>query len=211
MFTGLVEEVGILKQKTQFGSGLRLMIEALRISPELTIGESVNINGACQTVIQTTKNNFTVETVEETLKKTTLGYLKNGERVNLERSLQANARLGGHFVLGHVDTPGEIIELTPLSASHELRIKIPENFSKYIVRVGSIAVEGISLTLADVRDNMFAVAIIPHTWKETNLSGKRVGDLVNLEFDILGKYVAKFLGIESESKLTEEWLKELGY
>lgn len=211
MFTGLVEEVGILKQKTQFGSGLRLTIEAEKISPELKIGESVNINGACQTVTHTTKNSFTVETIEETLKKTTLGFLRNGERVNLERSLQANARLGGHFVLGHVDVPGEIIEIVPLSASHEVRIKIPEKFSKYIVRVGSIAVEGISLTLAEVKENAFAVAIIPHTWKETNLSGKRVGDLVNLEFDILGKYVAKFLGIENESKLTEEWLKELGY
>jgi len=211
MFTGLVEEVGILKQKQQFGNGLRLTIQAEKISPELTIGESVNINGACQTVIQTTKNSFTVETVEETLKKTTLGFLHNGERVNLERSLQANARLGGHFVLGHVDTPGEIIESTPLSASHELKIKIPEKFSKYIVRVGSIAIDGISLTLADVQENTFTVAIIPHTWKETNLSGKRVGDSVNLEFDILGKYVAKFLGIENESKLTEEWLKELGY
>lgn len=211
MFTGLIEEVGILKQKNQFGNGLRLTIQAGKISPELTIGESVNINGACQTVIQATKNSFTVETIEETLKKTTLGYLQTGERINLERSLQANARLGGHFVLGHVDTRGEIFESIPLSASHELRIKIPEKFSKYIVRVGSIAVDGISLTLADVRENVFAVAIIPHTWKETNLSGKRVGDFVNLEFDILGKYVAKFLGIENESKLTEEWLKELGY
>jgi len=211
MFTGLVEEVGTLKQKNQFGNGLRLTIQAEKISPELAIGESVNINGACQTVIQTTKNSFTVETIEETLKKTTLGYLRAGDRVNLERSLQANARLGGHFVLGHIDTPGEIIESIPLSASHELRIKIPETFSKYIVHVGSIAIDGISLTLADVRENTFTVAIIPHTWKETNLSGKRVGDFVNLEFDILGKYVAKFLGIENESKLTEEWLKELGY
>lgn len=211
MFTGLIEEVGILKQKVQFYSGLKLTINAEKISPELTIGESVSINGACQTVVQTAKHSFTVEAVEETLKKTTLGYLQSGERINLERSLHANARLGGHFVLGHVDTRGEIMESLQLSASHEIRIKIPNEFSKYIVRVGSIAVEGISLTLADVRENTFAVAIIPHTWKETNLSGKRVGDLVNLEFDILGKYVAKFLGLENESKLTEEWLKELGY
>jgi len=211
MFTGLVEEVGVLKQKNQFGSGLRLTILAEKISPDLKIGDSVNINGVCQTIIQTSQTNFTVETVEETLKKTTLGFLRTGERVNLERSLQANARLGGHFVLGHVDTRSEILEIISLSASHEIKIKIPDEFSTYIVRVGSIAVEGISLTLADVSDNSFTVAIIPHSWKETNLSDKKVGDSVNLEFDILGKYVAKFLGIERGSKLTEEWLKELGY
>jgi len=211
MFTGLTEEIGIVKDKIHFGSGLRFTVEAEKISTELQIGESVSINGACQTVVTVTKNSFTFETIEETLKKTTLGSLMKGDKVNLERSMKADARLGGHFVLGHVDTRGKIVKIVPLSASHEITIAIEPKYNNYLVRVGSVAVEGISLTVAEVNGTSFTVAIIPHTWKQTNLSTKKVGDEVNLEFDILGKYVAKILGKEESSGLTEERLKELGY
>lgn len=211
MFTGLVEELGVIKSVIPKGKGAKISVTAGKIVDSVSIGDSININGACQTVVELGSGFFSVDTVEETIKKTTLGSFKPGNYVNLELALKANSRLGGHFVLGHVDTTGEIIEINKLMSSHFLRIKYPAEFSHYLIPVGSIAIDGISLTLAEVDKNSFAVAVIPHTWEMTNLKFKKIGDKVNLEFDVLGKYVAKMLGKEKGSAITEEWLKQAGF
>jgi riboflavin synthase len=211
MFTGLIEEIGTLNRITKKGSGIYLTFSAARIMDDLALGDSVNINGVCQTVVELSSNSFSVDTVEETLKKTTLGMLKVNDYVNLERALKANSRLGGHFVLGHIDTTGKINEIKKLSASYMLNIQFPIQFSKYLIPVGSIAVDGISLTLAETEEGNFTIAVIPHTWKETCLKNKKIGDEVNLEFDVLGKYVANLINPKNSSSITEDWLKEKGF
>ncbi|RJP65095.1 MAG: riboflavin synthase [Ignavibacteriales bacterium] len=210
MFTGLIEEVGSVKSVNTFGGGIKLTIEAKNILNDIKTGDSININGACQTVVSFDEKSFTVETVEETLKKTNLGFLISGSKVNLESSLTLNKKLGGHFVLGHVDSTGKITSVEKLSSSILVSISYPVKFSNYIINVGAITVNGVSLTIARFNKNAFTVSIIPHTWQETNLQFLKVGDEVNLEFDILGKYVAKILGKE-ESGITDDWLKNLGY
>jgi len=211
MFTGLVEELGVIKSVIPRGKGAKIAVSAGKIVDSISIGDSININGACQTVVELGSGFFSVDSVEETVKKTTLGNLKPGNYVNLELALKANSRLGGHFVLGHVDTTGEIIEINKLTLSYFLRVKYPVEFSNYLIPVGSIAIDGISLTLAEVDKYSFAVAVIPHTWEMTNLKFKKIGDKVNLEFDMLGKYVAKMLGKDKGSAITEEWLKQAGF
>jgi riboflavin synthase len=211
MFTGLVEELGVIKSVIPKGKGAKIAVSAGKIVDSISIGDSININGACQTVVELGSGFFSVDSVEETVKKTTLGSLNPGNYVNLELALKANSRLGGHFVLGHVDTTGEIIEINKLTSSYFLRVKYPAEFSNYLIPVGSIAIDGISLTLAEVDKYSFAVAVIPHTWEMTNLKFKKIGDKVNLEFDLLGKYVAKMLGKDKGSAITEEWLKQAGF
>ncbi len=210
MFTGLIEEVGSVKSVYTFGGGIKLTIEAKNILNDIKTGDSININGTCQTVVSFDENSFTVEAVEETLKKTNLGFLKSGSKVNLESSLTLNKKLGGHFVLGHVDSTGKITSVEKLSSSILVSISYPVKFSNYVINVGAITVNGVSLTIAKFNKNAFTVSVIPHTWQETNLQFLKVGDEVNLEFDILGKYVAKILGKE-ESGITDDWLKNLGY
>ncbi len=210
MFTGLVEEVGIVKVVNRTGGGIRLSVGAKVVLNNMNIGDSININGTCQTVVSFDEKTFTVEAVEETLKKTNLGLLKTGDEVNLESSLTLNKKLGGHFVLGHVDTTGKIISIEKLSAAILATVSYPEKFSNFIINVGAITVEGVSLTVAKFDNTSLTVSIIPHTWKETNLQYKKVSDEVNLEFDVLGKYVAKILG-KDKSNITDEWLKQLGY
>lgn len=210
MFTGLIEEVGSIKSVNTFGGGIKLTIEAKNILNDIKTGDSININGACQTVVSFDEKSFTVEAVEETLKKTNLGFLKSGSKVNLESSLTLNKKLSGHFVLGHVDSTGKISSVEKLSSSILLSISYPVKFSNYVINVGAITVNGVSLTIARFNKNAFTVSVIPHTWQETNLQFLKVGDEVNLEFDILGKYVAKILGKE-ESGITDDWLKNLGY
>lgn len=193
MFTGLIEETGLIKNKISLGGGIKLIINASKVMDNLSIGDSINISGACQTVIEKNKNSFSVEAVEETLKKTNFSKLRIGDRVNLERSMKAENMFGGHFVLGHIDTVGKIREIKKLTTSYLINIQFPKEFSKYLINVGSVAVEGISLTIAELKNDFFTVSIIPHTMKETNLSFKKTGDEVNLEFDVLGKYVEKIL------------------
>lgn len=193
MFTGLVEEKGILKEKIPTGDGFQFEIQAEKVLDDLTIGSSIAVNGCCLTVVKRTEKTFSVDTIEETLNKTNLGVLKQGEKVNLERPLKADARLGGHFVLGHIDTTGRIEEIKELSNSHWMTISFPERFKQYLIYVGSVAIDGVSMTVAELKDNKFSVGIIPHTWKETIFSDKKVGDTVNLEFDVLGKYVERIM------------------
>ncbi|MCE1189433.1 MAG: riboflavin synthase [Ignavibacteria bacterium] len=212
MFTGLVEEIGKLTAMQPSGSGLRCTVNAREILQDIHIGDSIAINGICQTVVAFTTQSFSFDTVAETLSKTTLGQLRTGHPVHLERALKAESRLGGHFVLGHVDTVGTITSIRSLNGSFEMRIAFPLEFSQLIVPVGSIAIDGVSLTVAELDDSSFTVAIIPHTWNSTVFSEKKSGDMVNLEFDILGKYVQRMLNpYKSTPKITETWLKEHGF
>jgi riboflavin synthase len=193
MFTGLIEEKGKLINKIKTGEGLKLVLNAKIVFDDLNIGCSICVNGVCLTVVELNKDSFAVDTIEETLKKTNLGRLNVNDFVNLERPLKADARLGGHFVLGHIDTTGKIESVKELSNSHFMTITYPENFQKYLIYVGSVAIDGVSMTVAEVNNNSFSIGIIPHTWTETVFSDKKPGDTVNLEFDVLGKYVEKIM------------------
>jgi riboflavin synthase len=198
MFTGLVEEKGELLQKIKTGDGFQFVIKALKIMDDLNVGSSVSVNGCCLTVVRKLDDSFAVDTIEETLKKTNLGSLNISDKVNLERPLKADARLGGHFVLGHVDTKGKVIEIKELSNSHFMTISYPEEFKKYLIYVGSVSIDGVSMTVAQLEGNNFSVGIIPFTWQETVFSNKKVGDTVNLEFDVLGKYVERIMTTKAE-------------
>ncbi|MEI8032301.1 MAG: riboflavin synthase [Chlorobiaceae bacterium] len=218
MFTGIVKDVGRVTGITRRNGGLRLRV-LYRSAEEfsgLSIDESVSINGACQTVVAAGDGWLEVDTVEETLKKTTLGDLQTGSPVNLERALRPLDRLGGHFVLGHVDCTGSVREQRELGSSRELWISYPESFLPYIVPAGSITIDGISLTVARLEGLRFAVAIIPYTFANTTLNALKSGDRVNLEFDILGKYVARQTALRSpsggqSSSINEKWLEEHGF
>lgn len=201
MFTGLVEEKGILTDKLPTGDGFQFTIKASKIMNDLQIGSSIAVNGCCLTVVKKTNDSFSVDTIEETLKKTNLGVLKQGDKVNLERPLRADARLGGHFVLGHIDTIGRVEDVKELSNSHWMTISFKEEFKHYLIYVGSIAIDGVSMTVAELKDNTFSVGIIPHTWKETIFADKKIGDTVNLEFDVLGKYVERIMEGKDPSEL----------
>lgn len=208
MFTGIIEEIGTI---------LRKNVNELEISASssfLTIkdGESVSVNGVCLTVVQTKNNSFTVNVSYETLKRTTLSTLKIGDKVNLERALQLNQRLNGHLVLGHVDCIGKVEKIISEGVFSTWWFSFPEDFSKYLVPKGSISVDGISLTIVNIESNTFSVAVIPATIERTNLKYKKVGEKVNLEFDIIGKYVERILASYPLSKgLTKEFLSQHGF
>lgn len=202
MFTGLIEEIGSIKKVKSIGGGIRIQVSANTIMGDLQIDDSVSINGTCQTVVSLTDNSFEAEAVEETLLKTTLGKLKTGDSVNLERAALPSSRLGGHFVQGHVDCIGELAKIDKLQTAVNLWFSFPKEFSELIVPTGSICINGVSLTSARVENNQFMLAIIPHTYKSTNLKDLKVGSKVNLEFDIIGKYVVKILNASNSNKKT---------
>lgn len=192
MFTGIIESLGSIKKIKKLDGGLELTVEAM-LNSELTIDDSIAINGVCHTVVSRGQNEFVVQSVEETLRKTTIGMLREGDPVNLEQSLTLNKRLDGHIVQGHADTTGKIISVEKEGTNWLLSIRYPEEFQNLIVGRGSIAIDGISLTVAREHNHEFTVAIIPYTYEHTNLSSKHAGNYVNLEFDILGKYVQKMM------------------
>ena len=193
MFTGLIEEIGIIDSIINLGGGKRIKVKANNILDDIKIDDSVAINGCCQTVVKFDKNSFEVVAIEETLRKTTFQYLKVGEKVNLERAMQLGGRMGGHYVQGHVDCVGKVLSIYAEKTDHLIKIEFPNEFRKYIVNVGSITLEGVSLTVARIDKNNFTVAIIPHTFENTILSNLKIGQKVNLEFDILAKYVENIL------------------
>jgi riboflavin synthase len=209
MFTGLIEEIGTVKSAKSISDGKRLRIAAPKSARGLRVNDSVAVNGVCLTVIKKSGSAFEAQAVEETLKKTTLGFLDAGKRVNLELPMRLNERLGGHLVLGHVDTVGEVSKLERLEGSTLVTIVAGKEYSKYIIPVGSVAVDGISLTVAAVRDDGFVVAIIPHTFKHTVVQSYRVGTKVNLEFDLVGKYIERMAF--SRTFPAEEELRANGY
>lgn len=218
MFTGIVKDIGTIGAAARRNGGLRLRVQhaGSEAFSGLSVDESVSVNGACQTVVSVADGWFEVDTVEETLLKTTLGSLCSGAPVNLERALRPMDRLGGHFVLGHVDCVGVVKEVRELGSSREIWISYPEEFSACMVSAGSVAIDGISLTVARLGEASFAVAVIPYTFRHTTISALAAGSRVNLEFDILGKYVARqfSLSIASPSqvsRLDEAWLRENGF
>lgn len=189
MFTGLVEEKGIVKKIEPEGLGFKFTFEGKVVVDDLKIGSSIACNGVCLTVVEKDGNCFAVEVMEESLKKSDLGDLKVNDYINFERPLKADDRLGGHFVLGHVDTTGIVTKIDELTNSHFVRVEFNKEFRKYLIYVGSVAIDGVSMTVAEVGDDYFCVGIIPHTWEATVFSNKKIGDRVNLEFDVLGKYI----------------------
>jgi riboflavin synthase len=211
MFTGLIEEIGKITAMTKIGDGLRFSIAADKIFDDLKIDDSVALNGCCLTAVAVNEKTFDVEAVEETLRKTTLGGFTVGTEINLERAMLLSERLGGHLVLGHVDGVGKIISIEERSTSWWITIEIPKELERYLIHVGSIAIDGVSLTAADLQGNRVSVSIIPHTWEVTIFSQKKTGDRVNVEVDMIGKYVENFMLRKPESKITEKWLVEKGF
>jgi len=212
MFTGIIKEIGVVRESIREAGKVILGIKSEKVINELDIGASVSIDGACQTVVRISGNMFYVEAVQETLKKTTLGSLNVGKRVNLESSITLSEGLSGHIVLGHVDGIGTITDIKNLDGSKIYSICVPENISEYFVELGSVAVDGISLTIAELRGNRVEISIIPFTEKNTTIGEKKIGDKVNIEVDIIGKYVKRFLEKrEKIEKITPEWLKNVGF
>lgn len=195
MFTGLVEETGKIKNIKAVGAARRFEIEADIILSDSKIDDSICVNGCCLTATEISEKSFSADVIEESLRKTNLGTLKIGSIVNLERSLLPTQRLGGHIMQGHVDTTGKIVSIKPETSGKLITVSFDGKFRKYIVPVGSIAINGISLTVAKVESNTFTVAIIPHTWENTSMKKIKPGDTVNLEFDVIGKYVENMVKV----------------
>lgn len=216
IFTGLIIEVGRVRSIDRRADGAYLIIEAQKALEGTRIGDSISINGVDLTVVEMGKGFFGADASLETLKRSTLGESRAGSRVNLERALAVGERLGGHMVQGHVDGTGELLSVTTEGNAYRMRFKFPRELGRYIAMKGSITVDGISLTVAGLGGDWFEVAIIPHTWRETILSELKNGDRVNLEVDVLAKYVERLItrnesAGKASSKLTVEYLEERGY
>ena len=208
MFTGIIEDVGSIKSITHIRNGIKLTIFS-KIAEKLKLGDSVSVNGACLTVTEKSNDSFSVDVSFETLNRTNLGGLNINEKVNLERALKLSDRLDGHIVLGHVDTQAIIKSIEKSGDFYVLLLSIDEYTFEHSVEKGSIAVDGISLTIAKLKRDYLSVAVIPFTFEHTNLKYKKTGDRVNIEVDIIGKYVEKFT--KNTGALTEEFLKLHGF
>lgn len=215
MFTGIIEEVGKIAQINKQGEFAVVTINASKVLGDVHLGDSIAVNGVCLTVTSFTQNQFTADVMSETLKRTSLGELKPNSPVNLERAMAANGRFGGHIVSGHIDGTGEVVEIIPAHNSTWYRIQTSPKLMRYIIEQGSITIDGISLTVVDTDENSFRVSIIPHTIAQTNLGSKKVGSIVNLENDIVGKYIEQFLMKKEpetpQSKITADFLKNAGF
>ena len=213
MFTGIIEELGAVESILIGGNSGRLRVRAPLICADLHAGDSVSVNGVCLTAVGLHGASFDADASPETLRRSSLGRLQPGGSVNLERALLPTTRLGGHIVQGHVDATGEVVAAQPLGDGNWwLSVRYPSELDRYLVSKGSVAVDGISLTIASIESGIFGVAIIPFTWEHTNLRTRRPGDVVNLETDILAKYVEKLLaGAPAPPKLSVEKLIDMGY
>ena len=213
MFTGIIEELGTVEAVQARSAGSRLTVRCATVLDDMTEGASIAVNGVCLTAVDPRPGSFSADLAPETLRRSNLGHLRPGSRVNLERPLSPSGRLSGHFVQGHVDGTGEFLSLDELGDENWwLRIRVPAELDPYLVYKGSIAIDGISLTIAALEGDTLAVTIIPHTWRNTTLSGYRPGSRLNLECDVLAKHVEKLLRkIEMKSSLTVEKLREQGY
>lgn len=215
MFTGIIEEVGTLRKIVSGKTYGSLVIEAETVLEDAKLGDSIAVNGVCLTVTKLGQTSFTADVMAETMRYTNLGLLEVGSRVNLERAMAANGRFGGHIVSGHVDGVGTILNMHREGNATWLSIGAPREILALIVKKGSIAIDGISLTVAQATEEAFQVSIIPHTGEETTLLERRPGEVVNLENDIVGKYVEKLLNpakeIEEKEEITFEFLLEHGF
>jgi riboflavin synthase len=216
MFTGLIEGIGRMKEVSRAGEEMTLTVLPLFDMSDAVAGDSISVNGVCLTITNTGEYGFSADVSRETLSRSNLGHLKHLEEVNLERALRATDRLAGHLVLGHVDGVGRILKREQQQRSWLLRIGLDPALSKYVIEKGSIAVDGISLTVNQCDDHGFEVNIIPQTGRETTILKKGVGDLVNVETDLIGKYVEKFIAggkfsSEKASPIDEEMLRKYGF
>jgi len=193
MFTGIIEELGRVRSIEMRGENARIVIESHTVTEDTKHGDSIAVNGVCLTAVDIEKDCFAADVSRETLSRSTLGGLKPGVPVNLERAVTPATRLGGHIVQGHVDARGQLVSVSDHGESWTVRIAYPKEISRYLVFKGSVSVEGISLTIAALTDDYFEIAIIPKTWEVTNLSQLRPGDYVNLEVDVIAKYVERIM------------------
>jgi riboflavin synthase len=213
MFTGIVEELGTVESVETRAAGARLKVRCSTVMQDMTEGASIAVNGVCLTAVNLQPGGFFADLAPETVKRSNLGALRTGSRVNLERPLSPTGRLSGHIVQGHVDGTGEFLMLDALGDENWwLRIRVPPELDPYLVFKGSIAIDGISLTIAALEGDVLSVTIIPHTYRNTTLGGYRTGDKVNLECDVLAKHVEKLLRkLDVKKGLTLEDLRENGY
>lgn len=209
MFTGIIEEVGKIKNISKTSSGILLTISADKVLRDCNLGDSIAVNGICLTVTKFDNYSFTVDVMNETVRKTTLYKLTQNSYVNLERAMLVNSRFGGHIVSGHIDGTGTISDIKKEGIAFIYKINTTKEITKYIINKGSITIDGISLTVVSVSDTSFTVSIIPHTMTVTNLGKKKIGDMVNLENDCIAKYVEKMLDNKQEKKYLLEKLKEI--
>lgn len=214
MFTGIIEEVGKIAKIQKQGEFAVLTINGKKVLEDVNLGDSIAVNGVCLTVTTFGNDFFTADVMSETLNRTSLSELQVGSPVNLERAMAANGRFGGHIVSGHIDGTGLVASITPADNAVWYRINTNPKIMRYIIEKGSITIDGISLTVVDCDENGFRVSIIPHTIANTNLGSKKVGSVVNLENDVIGKYVEKLLtpaGQETKSNISEEFLRKAGF
>lgn len=215
MFTGIVEEKGTIKSITKSGDAIKMSIQAPKILEDVHLGDSIAVNGVCLTVTAFDNHMFSVDLMPETVKATSLRDLTTGSKVNLERAMAANGRFGGHFVSGHVDGIGTIMKKTPVANAVYYEIEVNEELLRYMLLKGSVTVDGTSLTIFGISDKSFTISLIPHTLSETILGAKSPGNIVNIECDILGKYIEKFLSKgsikETGKTITKAFLEENGY
>lgn len=205
MFTGLIQEVGTIESITTNAEGKEFIIRAPNLIKEIKIDDSVATNGVCLTATKISGDTFKVQAIHVTLEKTSIGHLKTNDKVNLELSLRPHDRLGGHFVQGHVNALGKIKKIEKTGNNWEIQVSFPEELRKYMISEGSIALDGISLTIARLGPTDLTVSIIPHTLEKTSLSAKKVGDVLNLEVDMIAKYIENFLLFNKDSMKTREW------
>lgn len=211
MFTGLVKDIGTVVSITPNAEGKEFIIKAPKLCNEINIDDSVATNGVCLTATKIKDNTFTVQAVHVTLEKTSIGHLRPGDLVNLELALRPIDRLGGHFVQGHVNGTGKITKITSHGKNYDLTLSAPKDLFKYMILEGSIALEGISLTIAKLTSNELSVSIIPHTWENTVLHKKKVGDIINIEVDMMAKYLENFFRFEKNQNKNfdlDKWYKE---
>jgi len=214
MFTGIIEEIGKVSDVNPIPGGKTIKISAVKILNDISVNDSVSVNGVCLTATKVDEQGFKVDAVGVTLEKSTFSELQISSPVNLERSLKLSDRLSGHFVLGHVNGTGVIKEIIKLGDNYLMRVNVPDDMKKYLIEEGSITIDGISLTIAELEDSTIGISIIPHTWNNTTLQYKNAEDRVNIETDVLAKYVERLTNkkeFEQKNKLSENWLKELGY
>ena len=211
MFTGIIEEIGTVRRIEHGAKGARLTIQANTVLEDTRIGDSIATNGVCLTVVSMTGDSFSADVMAESLRRSSLGTLQGGSPVNLERAMAANGRFGGHIVSGHIDGTGTIASQKREDNAVWVKIKTPAPLLRYIVEKGSIAIDGVSLTVAAVTDTDFSVSIIPHTCAQTILLGKKPGDPVNLECDVIGKYVEKLTAPHKTGGISTNFLAENGF
>ncbi len=211
MFTGIIEEIGTVRRIEHGAKGARLTIQAKTVLEDTRIGDSIATNGVCLTVVSMTGDSFSADVMAESLRRSSLGTLQGGSPVNLERAMAANGRFGGHIVSGHIDGTGTIASQKREDNAVWVKIKTPAPPLRYIVEKGSIAIDGVSLTVAAVTDTDFSVSIIPHTGAQTILLGKKPGDPVNLECDVIGKYVEKLTAPHKTGGISTNFLAENGF